>query len=55
MLDIKERIKELQQDIEKLEQIKVIYETTSDYLSASFYSDFMEEVNGQIEEVKKSY
>lgn len=47
-------INELREDIKKLEQIKAIYETTSDFLSASFYSDFMKEVNEQIADINKA-
>lgn len=50
-----ERRKELYNDIVKLNNMKKIYESTSDFLSGGFYSDFMEVLNEQISEVEKAY
>lgn len=47
------RIAELQNDIKKLEKIKDLYESTSDFLSANFYNEFMKVVNEQIQELQK--
>jgi len=41
-----DRISELQTDIYKLEQMKVLYEQTS--LTGTYYSDMMREINLQI-------
>ena len=44
-----------QKAIETLEEVKRIYEESeSDILCAGFYDEFMELVNNQIEEIKKS-
>jgi hypothetical protein len=46
----------LSKDFQKLEQIKNIYDSmTSDYLTAGFYSEFMNVVNYQISEIKKVF
>ena len=44
-----------QKAIETLEEVKRIYdESESDILCAGFYDEFMELVNKQIEEIKKT-
>ncbi len=45
----------LSNDLQKLNQIKSIYDSmTSDYLTAGFYSEFMDIVNYQISEIEKA-
>lgn len=40
--------------LETLEEVKRIYDSEGDILTASFWTDFMAVVDGQIDEIKRT-